>query len=75
MDVPHVLDRQAWHPLILPVPSLLTCFEGLSLAAFGSALQEIYYFKPQAIFVSIIFLAVIAYVLEEAMSHIILVGE
>jgi hypothetical protein len=34
-------------------------------------LQEIYYFKPQTIFVSVIFLTVIAYVLGEGMAAII----
>ena len=34
-------------------------------------MQEIYYFKPQTIFVSVIFLTVIAYVFGEAMAHVI----
>lgn len=40
------------------------------MTAFGAVLQEIYYFKPQVILVSVIFLTVIAYVLGEAMSLI-----
>lgn len=34
-------------------------------------LQEIFYFKPQVIYVSLVFLTVIAYVLGEAMAYII----
>lgn len=34
-------------------------------------LQEIFYFKPQTIFVSVIFLTVLAYILGEAMSILI----
>lgn len=41
---------------------------GAGLAIFASVLQEIYYFKPQVIVVSVVFLAVIAYVLGEAMA-------
>lgn len=44
---------------------------GLGLTAFGAVLQEIYYFKPQTILVSVIFLTVIAYVLGEGMAAII----
>lgn len=38
---------------------------------FGSVLQEIFYFKPQTIYVSVIFLTVLGYVLGEAMSLLI----
>ena len=41
------------------------------MAIFASVLQEIYYFKPQVIYVSVVFLAVISYVLGEAMAFII----
>lgn len=41
---------------------------GSGLAIFASVLQEIYYFKPQVIFVSVVFLTVISYVLGEAMA-------
>lgn len=44
-------------------------FLGSGLAIFGSVLQEIYYFKPQTIYVSLVFLTVIAYVLGEAMAY------
>jgi OPT oligopeptide transporter protein len=42
---------------------------GLGLSAFGGALSTIYYFKPQTLVVSTIFLGVISYVLGEIMSH------
>lgn len=41
---------------------------GIGLSVFGSVLQEIFFFKPQTVLVSIVFLTVIAYVLGEAMS-------
>ena len=43
-------------------------FLGIGLSVFGSVLQEIFYFKPQTIYVSVIFLTVLGYVLGEAMS-------
>ncbi|SJX64286.1 related to OPT1-High-affinity glutathione transporter [Sporisorium reilianum f. sp. reilianum] len=46
-------------------------FLGLGLAVFGSVLQEIFYFKPQVIYVSLVFLTVIAYALGEFMSAVI----
>ena len=44
---------------------------GSGLSIFGSVLQEIFYFKPQTIFVSVVFLCVIAYVLGEFMAFVI----
>lgn len=46
-------------------------FLGLGLAIFGSVLQEIFYFKPQVIYVSLVFLTVIAYAIGEAMAAVI----
>lgn len=43
-------------------------FLGAGLAIFAAVLQTIYYFKPQAIYVSIVFLTVIAYILGELMA-------
>jgi hypothetical protein len=53
--------------------SLLTTlyYTGLGLSAFGAVLQEIFYFKPQTIYVSVVFLTVIGYILGEAMAFII----
>jgi hypothetical protein len=44
---------------------------GLGLSAFGGALGTIYYFKPQTLTVSTIFLGVISYVLGELMARLI----
>lgn len=37
-------------------------FIGIGLSAFGGVLAEIYYFKPQTVLVSTMFLAIIAYI-------------
>ncbi|KAI5116279.1 hypothetical protein M0805_005888 [Coniferiporia weirii] len=44
---------------------------GIGLSAFGGVLAEIYYFKPQTVLVSTMFLAIIAYVLGLAMETFI----
>ena len=44
---------------------------GGGLSLFGSVLATIYYFKPQTVSVSYIFLCVISYVLGELMSKVI----
>ncbi|KAF8120920.1 OPT oligopeptide transporter protein-domain-containing protein [Boletus edulis] len=44
---------------------------GLGLSAFGSSLAEIYYFKPQVFLVSVMFLAIISYILGLAMETFI----
>jgi OPT family oligopeptide transporter len=44
---------------------------GLGLSAFGGVLAEIYYFKPQTVLVSTLFLAIISYVLGMAMAAVI----
>ncbi|KAJ7707539.1 OPT oligopeptide transporter protein-domain-containing protein [Mycena rosella] len=44
---------------------------GLGLSAFGGVLAEIYYFKPQTVLVSTMFLAIIAFVLGKAMESIL----
>jgi len=46
-------------------------FLGTGLSIFGAVLQEIFYFKPQTIYVSVVFLTVIAYVLGEFMAFAI----
>ncbi|KAJ6014378.1 OPT superfamily oligopeptide transporter [Penicillium herquei] len=43
-------------------------FLGAGLSIFGGVLQEIFYFKPQTIYVSQVFLTVIAYVLGEGLA-------
>lgn len=47
---------------------LLTRRIGCGLAIFASVLQELFYFKPQTIYISVIFLTVIAYILGEALA-------
>jgi OPT oligopeptide transporter protein len=44
---------------------------GLGLSCFGSVLQEIFYFKPQTIYVSVVFLTVLGYILGEFMALVI----
>ncbi|KAJ7455304.1 OPT oligopeptide transporter protein-domain-containing protein [Mycena galericulata] len=44
---------------------------GLGLSAFGGVLAEIYYFKPQTVLVSTMFLAIIAFVLGKGMESVI----
>jgi OPT oligopeptide transporter protein len=46
-------------------------FLGIGLSLFGSTLATIYYFKPQTVYVSVIFLAVISYVLGQAMATVL----
>ncbi|KAI9833358.1 MAG: hypothetical protein M1819_003753 [Sarea resinae] len=46
-------------------------FLGIGFAIFGSVLQEIFYFKPQVIYVSVVFLTVLAYIAGEAWAFII----
>ncbi|KAG1827141.1 OPT oligopeptide transporter protein-domain-containing protein [Suillus subaureus] len=46
-------------------------FIGLGLSAFGGSLAQIYYFKPQTINVSLMFLAIISYVIGLAMETFI----
>ncbi|KAJ7261713.1 OPT oligopeptide transporter protein-domain-containing protein [Mycena haematopus] len=48
---------------------------GLGLSAFGGVLAEIYYFKPQTVLVSTMFLAIIAFVLGKAMESVIPTSE
>ncbi|KIK55154.1 hypothetical protein GYMLUDRAFT_76698 [Collybiopsis luxurians FD-317 M1] len=43
-------------------------FLGIGLSAFGGVLAEIYYFKPQTVLVSTMFLAIISYVLGMGME-------
>lgn len=51
--------------------SILIYIIGFGLSIFGGVLSTIYYFKPQTVFVSVIFLAVISYVLGEALAFVI----
>ncbi|KAG2111688.1 OPT oligopeptide transporter protein-domain-containing protein [Suillus discolor] len=46
-------------------------FIGLGLSAFGGSLAQIYYFKPQTVSVSLMFLGIISYVIGLAMETFI----
>ncbi|KAG2134272.1 OPT oligopeptide transporter protein-domain-containing protein [Suillus cothurnatus] len=46
-------------------------FIGIGLSAFGGVLAEIYYFKPQTVLVSLMFLAVVSYILGVFMETFI----
>jgi len=46
-------------------------FIGIGLSAFGGVLAEIYYFKPQTVLVSTMFLAIISYVIGILMETVI----
>ncbi|KAJ5738648.1 hypothetical protein N7493_001803 [Penicillium malachiteum] len=48
-----------------------TWFLGIGLAIFGGVISSIYYFKPQTVTVSTVFVAVLAYLLGEGMAFII----
>jgi hypothetical protein len=41
---------------------------GIGLSAFGAVLQELFYFKPQVIYVSVMFLTVLSYAIGEFMA-------
>ncbi|KAK5112776.1 hypothetical protein LTR62_003874 [Meristemomyces frigidus] len=62
-QVLHVDDDPTLNPYTFRV-----FFLGIGLSIFGSVLQEIFYFKPQTIYVSVVFLCVIGYVLGELMA-------
>ncbi|KAJ7031291.1 OPT oligopeptide transporter protein-domain-containing protein [Mycena alexandri] len=51
--------------------TIRTLIIGLGLSAFGGVLAEIYYFKPQTVLVSTMFLAIIAFILGKTMENII----
>lgn len=48
--------------MLISTNSFLVC-TGVILCVFASVLQQIFYFKPQVIYVSVVFLTVIAYIL------------
>ncbi|KAF2163315.1 hypothetical protein M409DRAFT_68590 [Zasmidium cellare ATCC 36951] len=52
----------------MPAITFRSMFLGTGLSIFGGVLSAIYYFKPQEISLSPVFLAVLAYLLGEAMS-------
>ena len=57
--------------LLTNVVATMTVVIGFGLSIFASTLQEIFYFKPQVIYVSVVFLTVLAYILGEAFAFAI----
>ena len=57
------MNIQAYNPL--------TCIVGIGLSLFGGTISAIYYFKPQTVVVSVVFLAVISYILGEFLAFVI----
>ncbi|KAG1754615.1 OPT oligopeptide transporter protein-domain-containing protein [Suillus lakei] len=51
--------------------TLRAFFIGIGLSAFGGSLAQIYYFKPQTILVSLMFLGIISYIIGFAMETFI----
>jgi hypothetical protein len=81
-EVIHVRDDPTLNPLtfrtwflgITSIRSSIPCeywfIKGIGLSVFGGILATVYYFKPQTVTISTIFLAVISYVLGELLSLI-----
>ncbi|OZJ06873.1 hypothetical protein BZG36_00021, partial [Bifiguratus adelaidae] len=55
----------------LPLFTLRTVVLGLGLASFAAVLQEIYYFKPQVVIISPLFIQIIGYILGNVMAKVI----
>jgi hypothetical protein len=49
----------------------LSLHTGIGLATFAGILATIYYFKPQQVAISVVFLAVISFVLGRAMEFVL----
>ncbi|KAJ5570081.1 uncharacterized protein N7459_009511 [Penicillium hispanicum] len=52
----------------LPALTFRSWFLGIGLSIFGGTISSIYYFKPQTVVVSTVFIAVLAYLLGEGMA-------
>ncbi|OCL08353.1 OPT superfamily oligopeptide transporter [Glonium stellatum] len=65
-EVIHARDDPTLNPWTFRV-----WFLGIGLSTFGGTLATIYYFKPQSVVVSTVFLAIISFVLGEAMAAFI----
>ncbi|KAG6915154.1 hypothetical protein DXG01_012971 [Tephrocybe rancida] len=55
----------------LPAFTFRMWFLGLGLACFGSVLGQIFYFRPQTVFVSQLFIQIIAYILGRVLEEIL----
>ncbi|KAF9462816.1 peptide transporter MTD1 [Collybia nuda] len=55
----------------LPAFTFRMWFLGLGLACFGSVLGQIFYFRPQTVFVSQLFIQIIAYILGRVLEELL----
>jgi OPT family small oligopeptide transporter len=55
----------------LPIYTFRTWFLGLGLACFGAVLGQIFYFRPQTIDVSVLFLQIFSYILGKVLEEIV----
>ncbi|OAA73584.1 oligopeptide transporter [Cordyceps fumosorosea ARSEF 2679] len=55
----------------LPAVTFRSMLIGLGLSVFGGVLSGIFYFKPQSVTIPAVFIAVVAFLLGEAMSRLI----
>ncbi|KAF8055167.1 peptide transporter MTD1 [Lyophyllum atratum] len=55
----------------LPSFTFRTSFLGLGLSCFGAVLGQIFYFRPQTVFVSQLFIQIIGYILGKVLEEII----
>ncbi|KAH8114070.1 peptide transporter MTD1 [Phellopilus nigrolimitatus] len=55
----------------LPILTFRMWFLGLGLSCFGAVLGQIFYFRPQTVSVSQLFLQIIAYIMGKALSEIL----
>ncbi|KAL0057823.1 hypothetical protein AAF712_015523 [Marasmius tenuissimus] len=55
----------------LPIFTFRMWFLGLGLACFGAVLGQIFYFRPQTIDVSILFIQIVSYILGKALEEVL----
>ncbi|KAJ3496103.1 hypothetical protein NLG97_g2909 [Lecanicillium saksenae] len=55
----------------LPAITFRSMLLGLGLSVFGGVLSGIFYFKPQPVYIPAVFIAVVAFMLSEAMSLLV----
>ncbi|KAG7090421.1 hypothetical protein E1B28_009540 [Marasmius oreades] len=55
----------------LPIYTFRTWFLGLGLACFGAVLGQIFYFRPQTIDVSVLFIQILSYLLGKVLEEVV----
>lgn len=55
----------------MPIHTIRMWFLGLGLTCFAAVLGQIFYFRPQTVFVSQLFLQIIAYILGKAWAKVL----